>query len=90
MNSRIGDIRAYVIDSVGVGGNYFSCEPGHWMVDTPLANPMSVMPMVPGLAPVTHQTLSAEFLLKSRRKTERWDTRLGLVAHRPAALSSVI
>ena len=42
MNSRIGDIRAYVIDSVGVGGNYFSCEPGHWMVDTPLANPMSV------------------------------------------------
>lgn len=42
MNNTIGDIRAYVIETVGVGGNYNSCEPGHWMVDKPLANSLSV------------------------------------------------
>lgn len=44
MKHRIGDIRAYLIESVGSGGNYFSREPGHYMVDTPLANPMSIYP----------------------------------------------
>lgn len=42
VNNTIGDIRAYVIETLGVGGNYNSREQGHWMVDTPLANPLSV------------------------------------------------
>ena len=42
MNSTIGDIRAYVIETVGVGGHYNSREPGHWLVDAPHANPLSV------------------------------------------------
>ncbi len=40
----IGDIRALTIDTVGVGGDYGSWAPGHWIVDSPHANPLSVYP----------------------------------------------
>jgi hypothetical protein len=34
-------VRSYVIESLGVGGNYTAREPGHWLVDARQANPMS-------------------------------------------------
>lgn len=40
----VGDVRAFTIDTVGVGGNYGSRAPGHWIVDSPHANPLSVYP----------------------------------------------
>jgi len=41
---RITAVRSYVIETLGVGGNYTAREPGHWMVDARQANPMSVYP----------------------------------------------
>jgi len=41
---RIADVRAWVIATRGVGGNYTDREPGHWIVDQPQSNPMSVYP----------------------------------------------
>ena len=41
---RITAVRSYVIESLGVGGNYTAREPGHWLVDARQANPMSTYP----------------------------------------------
>ncbi len=41
---RIKAVRCYVIETLGVGGNYASRAPGHWIVDARQANPMSVYP----------------------------------------------
>ena len=41
---RIVDLRAYVIDQAGAGGDYCHQEGGHWLVDDMVANPMSVYP----------------------------------------------
>ncbi len=41
---RIAAVRSYVIESLGVGGNYTAREPGHWLVDARQANPMSTYP----------------------------------------------
>lgn len=41
---RIKAVRSYVIETLGVGGNYASRRPGHWIVDARQANPMSVYP----------------------------------------------
>ncbi|QEX16334.1 L-rhamnonate dehydratase [Hypericibacter terrae] len=41
---RIADIRAFVIDQAGTGGDYSHRESGHWLVDDLVANPMSVYP----------------------------------------------
>ena len=38
--ARIRDVRAYVIDSGGA--DYHDQAQGHWIIDTPIANPMSV------------------------------------------------
>ncbi len=38
---RIADIRAFVIDSKGRGGDYHDRESGHWLVDGDIATPMS-------------------------------------------------
>ncbi|KAG0124779.1 L-rhamnonate dehydratase [Tuber indicum] len=34
-------IRSYVTQGVGSGGDYHNVAGGHWLVDTPIANPMS-------------------------------------------------
>lgn len=39
--ARITDVRAYVIESSG-GADYHDQEGGHWIIDTPIANPMSI------------------------------------------------
>jgi len=41
---RIADVRAFVIETTGMGGDYFSREPGHWMVDGCAAGPLSIYP----------------------------------------------
>lgn len=41
---RIADVRVHLIETVGVGGNYASREPGHWMVDERQANALSIYP----------------------------------------------
>lgn len=41
---RIAAARSYVIESLGVGGNYTARELGHWLVDARQANPMSTYP----------------------------------------------
>ncbi|MSP83214.1 MAG: L-rhamnonate dehydratase [Alphaproteobacteria bacterium] len=41
---RIAEVRAYVIETPGVGGNYAARAPGHWIVDARQANPMSIYP----------------------------------------------
>ncbi|HVG37677.1 MAG TPA: L-rhamnonate dehydratase [Pyrinomonadaceae bacterium] len=40
--ATIRDLRAYVIDPSESGADYHNQEKGHWIVDTPIANPMSV------------------------------------------------
>ena len=40
----ITDVRAYVLDQIGSGGDYHDREQGHWLVDTLIATPMSVYP----------------------------------------------
>lgn len=39
--SRIADVRAYIVDESG-GSDYHDQEGGHWIIDTPIANPMSI------------------------------------------------
>lgn len=39
--SRIADVRAYIVDESG-GSDYHDQEDGHWIIDTPIANPMSI------------------------------------------------
>jgi L-rhamnonate dehydratase len=38
---EIADVRAYLVDARGVGGDYHDRDEGHWLVDTLIANPMS-------------------------------------------------
>ena len=40
----ITDVRAYVLEQIGSGGDYHDREQGHWLVDTLIATPMSVYP----------------------------------------------
>ncbi len=37
----ITDIRVYTVDSDSGGGDYHRQKQGHWLIDTPIANPMS-------------------------------------------------
>lgn len=41
---RIADIRAYVIEGKGKGGDYHDREGGHWLVDSLISTPMSGYP----------------------------------------------
>lgn len=41
---RIADVRAFALSQEGVGGDYHDREEGHWLVDSLIANPMSVYP----------------------------------------------
>ncbi|MCY3781035.1 MAG: L-rhamnonate dehydratase [Chloroflexi bacterium] len=40
-SAKITDVRAYIVDSGG-GADYHHQPQGHWIIDTPIANPMSV------------------------------------------------
>ena len=42
VDPRISDVRAYVIDSKGVGGDYHDRADGHWLVDGTISTPMSL------------------------------------------------
>jgi L-rhamnonate dehydratase len=37
----IADLRVYLVDAKGGGGDYFQRGRGHWLIDTTIANPMS-------------------------------------------------
>lgn len=41
---EIIDVRAYVVDARGAGGDYHARDEGHWLIDTLIANPMSGYP----------------------------------------------
>ena len=41
---KISDVRVYLIDAAGAGGDYFQQKQGHWLIDTLIANPMSGYP----------------------------------------------
>ena len=43
-NVSISDVRAFVLDQKGSGGDYHNREKGHWLVDTLIATPMSAYP----------------------------------------------
>jgi len=38
---RIVDVRVYTVDAASGGGDYHRQKQGHWLIDTPIANPMS-------------------------------------------------
>ena len=38
---KITDVRVYLVESEGDGGDYFQQGKGHWLIDTLIANPMS-------------------------------------------------
>ncbi|KAJ7593843.1 enolase C-terminal domain-like protein [Mycena floridula] len=38
---RIKAVRTFVVEGVGSGGDYHNVAGGHWLVDTPIATPMS-------------------------------------------------
>ena len=40
----ITDVRAFVLEQTGAGGDYHDREKGHWLVDTLIATPMSAYP----------------------------------------------
>ncbi|WP_306120152.1 MULTISPECIES: L-rhamnonate dehydratase [unclassified Roseitalea] len=40
----IADIRAHTIDARGAGGDYHDRHAGHWLIDSPIATPMSAYP----------------------------------------------
>jgi len=40
LSARIADVRAYIVDAGGA--DYHDQAQGHWIIDTPIANPMSV------------------------------------------------
>jgi L-alanine-DL-glutamate epimerase-like enolase superfamily enzyme len=40
----ITDVRAFVLEQIGAGGDYHDREKGHWLVDTLIATPMSAYP----------------------------------------------
>ncbi|MDQ3687965.1 MAG: L-rhamnonate dehydratase [Acidobacteriota bacterium] len=41
-NAKIHQVRAYVIEPSESGADYHNQDRGHWIIDTPIANPMSV------------------------------------------------
>jgi L-rhamnonate dehydratase len=41
-SAKIREVRAFVIDRGEAGADYHNYGKGHWIVDTPIANPMSV------------------------------------------------
>jgi L-rhamnonate dehydratase len=41
---KIADIRAYLVQAKGSGGDYFQQAEGHWVIDSLIANPMSGYP----------------------------------------------
>ena len=41
---EIVDVRAYVVEARGAGGDYHDRDTGHWLIDTLIANPMSGYP----------------------------------------------
>ena len=41
---EIIDVRAYLVDARGTGGDYHDRAKGHWLIDTLIANPMSGYP----------------------------------------------
>lgn len=40
--AKISEVRAYIIDPGEAGADYHNQGKGHWIVDTPIANPMSI------------------------------------------------
>ena len=40
----ITDVRAFVLEQIGTGGDYHDREQGHWLVDSLIATPMSAYP----------------------------------------------
>ena len=43
-NVTISDVRAFVLEQTGSGGDYHDREQGHWLVDNLIATPMSAYP----------------------------------------------
>lgn len=43
-NFTIKDVRVFLVESEGDGGDYFQKGKGHWLIDTLIANPMSGHP----------------------------------------------
>lgn len=43
-NFTIKDVRVFLVESEGDGGDYFQQGKGHWLIDTLIANPMSGHP----------------------------------------------
>ncbi|MBA2647065.1 MAG: L-rhamnonate dehydratase [Pyrinomonadaceae bacterium] len=41
-NIKIREVRAYIIEPGEAGADYHNQDRGHWIIDTPIANPMSV------------------------------------------------
>ena len=41
---EIKDVRAFVLDQKGSGGDYHDRETGHWLVDSLISTPMSGYP----------------------------------------------
>jgi len=41
---EIVDVRAYLVEAAGAGGDYHARDKGHWLIDTLIANPMSGYP----------------------------------------------
>jgi L-rhamnonate dehydratase len=41
---RIADVRVYTVEAASGGGDYHRQKQGHWLIDTPIANPMSAYP----------------------------------------------
>jgi L-rhamnonate dehydratase len=37
----IKEVRTFVIEGVGSGGDYHNVKGGHWLIDSPIATPMS-------------------------------------------------
>ena len=44
MDFTIADLRVYLVDGTGSGGDYFQQAQGHWLIDSLIANPMSGYP----------------------------------------------
>ena len=40
--AKIQEVRAYVIESSEMGADYHNQQGSHWIIDLPIANPMSV------------------------------------------------
>jgi L-rhamnonate dehydratase len=41
---EITDVRAYLVEAAGAGGDYHARDKGHRPIDTPIANPMAGYP----------------------------------------------